>query len=132
MIINVDGRDYRVFVVFKALTRRGELMEGPNSATAQNGKEIRDIIGTAYHYSLEIEPHPASRPDYDALFDLLSAPVDSHRVRLPYGQDELSFDAAVSEVEDVYCGESANEKIWRGMKVSFRPIKPQRPAGGAW
>lgn len=132
MIINVDGRDYRVFVVFKTLTRRGVMVEGQNSGTAQNGKEIRDVIGTAYHYSMEIQPHPDSQADYDSLFDLLTAPVDSHRVRLPYGQGELSFDAAVSEVEDVYCGESAEEKNWRGMKVSFRPIKPQRMAGGDW
>lgn len=124
--LTVDGLTYRVRVLFPTLENSFEIREGENAGYAQNGREIRDIIGTAYSYSMEVEPNPLFPEDYDALFDVLSAPVPSHRVSLPYGQSTIEFDAAVSDGRRLWHGRSAGFQRWKGMEISFRPITPQR------
>lgn len=125
-MLNIDGKDYKVFVKFPTIVNSFEIREGDNSAFAQNGREIRDIIGTAYNYEMEIEPNEVFPEDYDELFDALSAPVASHRVSLPFGQSTLEFDAAISEGERTYHGKSGGFHRWKGLKVKFRPINLQR------
>lgn len=124
--LTVDGRTYKVRVVFPTMDNEFEIVEGNNAGRAQNGREIRDIIGTAYSYTMEVEPNPLFPEDYDALFDVLSAPVESHRVSLPYGQGELEFDAAISGGKRTWHGCTAGFQRWKGMEVAFRPISPQR------
>ena len=124
--LTVDGVTYKVFVLFPSLVNDFEIREGDNAGYAQSGREIRDIIGTAYSYTMEVEPNPLFPEDYDKLFDVLSAPVESHRVSLPYGQGELEFDAAISSGQRSYHGRTGGYKRWKGMEVAFRPIAPQR------
>ena len=124
--INLDGKDYRVHVIFPSIVNSFEIREGPNSGAAQSGREIRDIIGTAYLYELQAEPDFEHPEDFDALFDALSAPVASHRVVLPFGQESIEFDAAVSSGKRTYHGYSAGYHRWKGLSISFRPIAPQR------
>lgn len=125
-MLKVDGIEYKVHVVYPTMVNGFEIREGGNAGTAQNGREIRDIIGTAYTYEMQIEPNPLFPTDFDALFHALSAPVPSHSVALPYGQDTLEFEAAVSEGERTWYGKSNGVQRWRGLKVKFRPITPQR------
>jgi len=124
--LTVDDVSYRVHVIFPTLVNSFEIMEGPNSGTAQTGREIRDIIGTRYDYEMDVEPDARYPQDFDALFEVLSAPVESHRVNLPYGQSELSFDAAVSEGSRTWHGFTAGYERWKGLKIKFRALKPQR------
>ena len=124
--LTVDSKIYKVRVTFPSMVNRFEIREGENAGFAQNGREIRDIIGTAYSYSMEVEPNPLFPEDFDALYDVLSAPVPSHRVALPYGQTVLEFDAAISDGERTWHGYTAGYNRWKGMEVSFRPIVPQR------
>lgn len=124
--LTVDGLTYRVRVLFPTLKNSFEIREGDNAGFAQNGREIRDIIGTAYSYLMEVEPNPLFPEDYDALFDVLSAPVPSHRVAFPYGQTVLEFDAAISYGERTWHGFTAGYNRWKGMEITFRPIGPQR------
>lgn len=124
--LTVDGVTYKVRVRFGTLDNEFEIREGDNAGYAQNGREIRDIIGTAYSYSMEVEPNPLFPQDYDALFHVLSAPVPSHRVALPYGQDTMEFDAAISDGRRTWYGRTAGFERWKGMEIHFRPIAPQR------
>lgn len=131
-MLKIDGKNYRVHVLCPSLELSFSIAEGPNKATAQSGKEIRDVIATGYSYTMEVEPDISYPQDFDALFDAVSAPVDSHAVELPYGQSTLAFDAAISSGSIVWHGKQAGKQRWKGLSLSFRPIKPQRPAGGAW
>lgn len=125
-MLTIDNTEYRVHVVYPSLVNSFEIREGDNAGAAQNGREIRDIIGTAYSYEMQIEPNPLFPADFDALFEALSAPVTSHKIKLPYGQGLTEFEMAVSEGERTWYGKSAGYERWRGMKIKFRPIKPQR------
>lgn len=125
-MLKIDNVEYKVHVIFPTLVNSFEIREGDNSGYSQNGREIRDILGTAYSYEMDVEPNPLFPADFDALFNALSAPVPSHSVTLPFGQDTLQFDAAITEGERTYRGESAGFHRWSGLRIKFRPITPQR------
>ena len=130
-MLKIDGKEYKVFAVFPTIKNSFSIKEGGNAGTAQNGREIRDILGTAYSYSMDISPNPNFPEDFDELFHVLSAPVNSHTIEMPYGQGTITFEAAISEGERTYRGKSGGFERWAGMSLTFRPLTPQRPASGS-
>lgn len=126
--VTVDNREYRVRVVYGSLRRSFAVVGGPNSGQAITARSIRDIIGTGYSYTLDIEPDPRFPQDYDDFFEDISAPVESHFVIMPYGQDVLEFAAAVESGADTLGPTLGGVTRWTGLSVTFKPIKPQREA----
>ena len=124
--IRVDGVAYRVRVVFGSLEQSFSIVEGPNAGTSIKKRQIRDILGTSYGYTIKVERNPEFPDDFDDFYDTISAPVDSHTVEMPYGQDALSFEAAIYTGKMIYSGIRAGRKYWTGLEVSFSPIEPQR------
>lgn len=125
MGITVDSVTYNVKVVYESISRAFELVEGANTGTAINGRTIRDILGTKYSYSLSVEPDPAHPTDYDAFYQKITEPVDSHTVTMPYGQTTITFSAMVESGTDTYRG-IIGAKRWSGLSVRFTAITPQR------
>lgn len=97
-IFTVDGVGYNVGVV--SIHRTANIKDGPNADTALSGKRWRDVQGTFYDYTMEVSADGMSREDYDAMYEVLSAPVDSHVLVAPYGQTTISFTACIEVVED--------------------------------
>lgn len=124
--IAVDGVEYRVRVVYESLSRSFSIVEGPNGGTAITARTIRDIIGTKYAYGMNIEPDPRYPEDYDAFYEVISAPVESHMVEMPYGSSSMRFEAMIVSGEDTYAGILVNRNAWKGLRVQFKPILPQR------
>lgn len=124
--ILMDGIRYRVRIVYNTLTRSFELRSGENDGYMLSGRHERDLTGTAYIYEMAVEPDPAHPEDYDAFYHAVTAPVDSHSVTMPYGQETLSFQAEVTGGEDTWRGMLAGKNRWTGLKVRFSPISLQR------
>lgn len=124
----IDGVEYRVRIVYGSLTRSFSILEGPNSGTALTGKAIRDIVGTTYNYSLQVEPDYRFPDDYDDLYEVISSPVESHSIELPYGQSTLLFDAMITGGEDTLGPTLAGVKRWNGLTINFTALEPQRGA----
>ena len=124
--ITIDGIDYNIRIKYETLRRAFEITEGQNSGTALDGTLIRDIIGTSYSYQIDIEPDPEDPSDYDAFYDLISSPVASHEVSFPYGQETITFRAAVESGEDTYYGVIGCQRRWSGLSIVFRAFAPQR------
>lgn len=124
--ITIDGIDYNIRIKYETLRRAFEITEGQNSGTALDGTLIRDIIGTSYSYQIDIEPDPEDPSDYDAFYDLISSPVASHEVSFPYGQETITFRAAVESGEDTYYGVIGCQRRWSGLSIVFRAFSPQR------
>lgn len=124
--IVVDGVEYRVRVVYESLSRSFSIVEGPNGGTAITARAIRDIIGTKYDYEMRIEPDPRYPEDYNAFYEVISAPVESHMVEMPYGIGMMKFEAMIVSGEDTYAGILVNRNAWKGLRVQFKPILPQR------
>lgn len=126
--ITVDGIEYRVQVVYPSRLLSFEIVEGDNTGRSLSFREIRDIGGTKYSYKMEVRAARAYPEDFDALFYAISAPVDYHRVKMPFGQTTLEFDAMVRSGSVTDYGVSAGKRRWNEMEISFEAIEPQRRA----
>ena len=124
--VTIDGRDYNIRIKYETLRRAFEITEGPNSGTAIDGTMIRDIIGTRYDYQIDIEPDPADPSDYDEFYELITQPVAYHEVSFPYGQETITFNAAVESGTDTYFGVIGCQRRWKGLSIVFRALTPQR------
>lgn len=124
----IDGVAYKVHIPNDGLQRNFEVLDGPNAGRIQNASMIRDVLGTFYNYSLRIEPDGITPEEYDKLYDVLSSPVDKHRITVPYGQKTLTFDAYVTSGSDNCNFISDGYQRWTGLSINFIAIKPQRSA----
>ena len=78
-VFTVDGVEYRRIHVL-SLKRSFAVLDGENAGRMMEGSMQRDLIGTYYNYSLVIDPDDTDPEEYDALYEILSAPVKSHTV----------------------------------------------------
>lgn len=124
--LNMDGTTYRVRIVYDTLVRSFELLEGVNAGEMLSGRHERDLLGTGYTYQMQVEPDPLYPTDYDAFFEAISAPVDSHTIIMPYGQTNITYEAMVESGQDTYRGIVGGRTKWRGLTVQYRYIEPQR------
>lgn len=124
--ITMDGIFYDVRVKYDTLDRAFRLTEGVNAGDMLSGRHERDLVGTYYDYSLQVEPNPKNRAAYDAFYQAISTPQDTHSIMLPYGQETITFDAMVESGTDRYRGEVSGESRWTGLTVQFSAVKPQR------
>ena len=123
--ITVDGKEYKVFVVYPSRRRRVTLQDGPAAGEALSHRKIRDLKGSYLGYTMSIKSIPGEQADYDALWDVLKMPVDYHRVMLPCGQENIEFDAAIYSLEDVDYGVTGETRKWSDMELVFEPMEPQ-------
>ena len=124
--ITMDGVTYSTLHVV-SLKRSFSVLDGENAGRVESGAMQRDVIGTFYNYAVEIDPDEASKEDYDAFFEAISAPVDSHELVIPYGQDVLTFDAYVTQGSDELLGMYATNR-WGNLSFNFIAMAPQRMA----
>ena len=128
MQIVMDGISYRLRVRYESMVRSFRIPDGDNAGTMLSGLYKRDLAGTYYDYTMQVEPDPEHPEDYDSFFDAISAPVERHSVTMPYGQGVITFDAMVSEGDDVSLGRVAGRRRWGRLAVKFTAQAPQRKA----
>lgn len=125
-MVTMDGRQYRVRVKIRTLRRSFRIEEDDRSGMVKSGAYFRSIIGTYYDYAMEVEPDPAAPEEYDAFFEAISAPVESHSITVPYGQGTMTYDAMISYGEDTQRDKVGGVTRWTGLTVNFSAQKPQR------
>lgn len=125
-VFTINGKEYPGIIVW-SLKRSFQVLDGDNTGRAQSGVMIRDIIGTYYNYTLELDTTEATVEQYDELYEVLSAPVASHAIVVPYGQNTLAFDAYVTSGEDNLTRMDEVNR-WGGISVNFIAMKPARYA----
>lgn len=125
----MDGKRYRVRVRFGTIHESARLEEGINAGKLLSGDRERDLVGTYYSHSLEVEPDPRYPGDYDAFYEDITAPVPSHTVTMPHGQGTMTYEAMVSAAEHGSNGVLAGVRRWNGLSVSFVAKRPQRRPG---
>lgn len=120
----LDGKEYRRLHVV-SLKRSFSVLDGENAGRTMDGAMQRDIIGTYYNYSMEIDPEDSDPDEYDELYEAISAPVNSHEVVFPYGRDVLKFQAYVANGDDELFDASGGNR-WDNLSINFVAMKPQR------
>lgn len=91
-----------------------------------SGEMRRDIIGTYYNYSMSIEADDNYPGEYDAFYEAITAPADSHRIVVPYAQRTLTFRAYVSQGSDELDIMMPSLNRWGGLSFNFVAMEPQR------
>lgn len=128
--IQMDGKTYRVRIVYPSVEEEARLEEGPNAGDMLSGRHERDLFGTYYEHSLSVEPDPRYPLDYDQFFEDISAPVPSHIITMPHGQGTVTYEAMVSAARHGAHGVIAGVRRWKGLSITFSSIKPVRLPGG--
>ncbi len=125
-LLTIDGRTFQVMV--SSLKRSFRLQEGRNACDMQDGSHIRDLVGVYIDYTMEIDPDYARTADYDTLYEILSAPVDSHTVTLPYGRNStITYQAQITGGDDaLIASDGKSDALWGGLTVLFKAKQPQK------
>ena len=124
-IFTIDGVGYPGVGV-EGLTRSALIKDGQNAGELMSGEYERDLIGTYYHYTMVLSGMEPGSPDYDAMYEVLTAPVNSHQVVMPYGQGTLSFQAYIQNAGDVLISMTDTENWWGNLTIQFMAKRPQR------
>lgn len=120
----LDGKYYDISVA--SLKREAAILDGENAGRTLSGDMDRDIIGTYYNYSMELDSSNCNAEDYDAFYEEITAPVDSHEVEFPYGQRVLVFKAYVSNASDNLQRITSRGNLWNGLSIKFTAMSPKR------
>lgn len=124
-IFTIDGVGYPGVGV-ESLTRSALIKDGQNAGELMSGEYERDLVGTYYHYTLVLSGMEPGSTDYDAMYEVLTAPVNSHQVVMPYGQGTLSFQAYIQNAGDDLIAMTDTENWWGNLTIQFMAKRPQR------
>lgn len=126
-VFTIDGVDLRLWVT--GLKRSFAVTDSEHSGRLQNYEMYRDVIGTFYNYTLNVEPDPNHREDYDTFYDIITAPTPFHTVTFPFGQETIEFLAYVTSGDDnnnpIMEGNTRVDR-YSGLSVQFIAKAPQR------
>jgi len=125
-LFKIDGKGFSGVGV-ESLKRSFRIPDGTNAGDMLSGDYERDLVGTYYDYDLVITTSDLAVNEYDALFEALSAPVNSHTVEMPYGMTSITFEAMIEGGDDELI--PMDDGTWWGnLNVTIRAKKPQRLA----
>lgn len=124
-MITIDNNTYNVGII-KITRKASQKIE--NLGTTLNLRKHYDIKGTYYDYEIQVATQHMNVADYDSLYEILTAPQESHTVTMPYGQTTITFDARVSVASDVLVNSYTTFKKWGTLKITIEALTPQKEA----
>lgn len=124
-MITIDNNSYDVGII--KITRKAT-QDIDKIGTTMDLRKHYDIKGTYYDYDVELATYKMQVAEYDSLYEILTAPQESHTVTLPYGQTTLTFEARVSVASDSLIKSFTAFKKWSSLKVTFEALTPQKEA----
>lgn len=124
-MITIDGVNYSVGII-KITRKASQKIE--NIGITLDLRKHYDIQGTYYDYEVELATQHMNVAEYDRLYEILTTPVESHMVVLPYGQSTLNFEARISVASDSLVKNFSTFKKWGTLKVTFEALEPQKEA----
>lgn len=119
--IVIDGKSYAVRIT--ELKRTADILD-KYAERDETGELHREVIGTFYNYQLKIGVKMGERDLYNELFDVLSAPVESHRVELPH--DHVEFEGYFSSITDNIKLVDDDGFDANGLSCKLTAMKPRR------
>lgn len=125
-VFQLDNRYFNVRIPEGGITRSFSIADTDKAGRVLSGSMVRDIIGTYYNYSIQIDTNLLSKAEYDALYELLSSPQDYHTLTVPYGQTTITFKAYITEGQDTLVRQDKNGNKWKGLTINFIAVDPYR------
>lgn len=125
-MFKIDGVEFTRAVVDKP-KRSFQILDGENAGRQLlTAKMERDVLGTFYNYNMNIDSSFMTKEEYDELYEILSAPVDSHTIEVPYGQSMLVYEAYITSGSDELLAIRNSVNLWDNLSINFVAMEPQR------
>lgn len=122
----IDGIEFTRAVVSEP-ERSFSIVDGENAGRLiATLKMERDVLGTFYNYTLTIDHSFMADEEYFELYNLVSAPVDSHIIEVPFNGETLIFNAYVTSGKDKLKGITNGRNIWSELSLNFVAMEPKR------
>lgn len=126
-MFEIDGKNFSAIVT--SLRRNFSVADGENAGRTQDGVMHRDLIGTYYNYTITLKTNLMNRDAYNELYDIISAPVESHMIWAAFGDGIMGFRAYITSGSDDLIREYApNKRLWGNLTFDFIAMEPQRYA----
>ncbi len=122
--ITLDGITYPHIHVTQ-IKRNFSVLDGENAGRVMTGTMVRDVKGTFYNYSFEVDSDEAAPEEYDDFYEVISSPEDSHAIVVPYAQSTLTFQAYVTNGSDTL-DDMGIKNRWKGLTFNVIAMAPQR------
>ena len=82
-VFSIDGRYFNVKIPEKGIKRSFSVTDSDKAGRVLTGAMVRDIIGTFYNYTLDIDTSKLSPVEYEEVYDSLAAPDDYPSISMP-------------------------------------------------
>ena len=125
MGVQMDGRTYRVKIIYNTIVRHFEMLSGPNAGTMLDGSIEDDDQSTAFTYSMAIEPDSRYMQDYYDFYSAIVLPDTVHEITVPYNNTTMTYACKIRSGDDTFAGKLGDENQWGGLVVTYRYISPQ-------
>ena len=120
--IYIDGTHYNVPI--ESLKRTGEFLDKYANRT-EDGVLHRELIGVYYNYQIEFG-EIRNEDTYDAVYDVLSEPVESHTLMIPAKSGWYTFEAYISSLSDELKKITSSSVEYDALKCEFIAMEPAR------
>lgn len=124
-MIIIDGQTFDVGI--SKITRKISISK-ESLGTTLDGRKHYDVKGTYYDYDVTFNTRAMNISEYDRLYELITEPVEFHKVTMPYGQATITFLAHTKAGNDTITFNYTNARKWGGFTVTFESLEPQREA----
>lgn len=85
----------------------------------------RDVIGTFYNYAMTVAEKEGDTESFDAFWEAISTPAESHECVFPYGQDTLTQTMYITSGEQDIRQLLSDRTHWGEMNISFVAMEPK-------
>lgn len=130
-MVYIDGRSYKAQWVADTFTRKAEIINGDNSTRKQGNKDMYlEYVGTFFNFTGQlVREKNCSDDEWESLFLKISNPVNSHVVRVPFGQGYMETSIYISSVEQKLKSSIDRNKWDSVITVTYTSMKSQWLAG---
>lgn len=122
-LVTIDNSTFDVGII---RIERTAQMKQESLGTTMDLRKHYDVQGTYYDYDVEFYTRRMNVNDYDALYELVTTPQESHVVTLPFGQSTITFEAKTSVATDSIISKNSQKTMWGSLKIKFEALTPQR------
>lgn len=124
-MVKIDGESFDIGII--NITRKGTV-EKELLGTTVDGRNHYNTTGTRYDYEVTFATKMMNVAEYDRLYEILTDPVDTHTVEMPYGQSTITFDASVTSASDSIVFNYNSMRRWSELKINFESAELSKVA----
>ena len=123
-MFKIDNIEFDVGVT--ALSRKFAAQDRETARSTTTGTAIRSVIGSFYHYTVQLQTSALNPETYDTLYEILTSPDEFHLFEMPYGQETYTFVGYITSVSDTLGFIRNDEHYWFDLSFEIVPKSAKR------